>query len=535
MIRLIFYREGFAHNSSSSHSIIFSRGWPVGSIPQESYSDEGDEGPHFGWDAFVLTSPQEKAEYFAAQLRSYVYSKVSSWVRQVKDVSVPFPQRMVLSWLEQEENILEDTYNWLLSPDMKAYLPPFELCGTVDHQSQIQFPLQQGVGLVHKEMLHKLYDLLVRDNHVVIKGGNDNGDDNGDDTPTTLSRLGVEQIPLVELSLEQAALRDLVIKLRDGEHSCHKIGDRDAYVLSSKESGSLSIYAFDGLPVHKLDVPYLVDIKITDVCPYGCEFCYQDSVSTRGIDSGRLQWDTCDLLDSLARLGTMEVVLGGGEPTLSPYITYIMERAIQNGLKVSITTKNYDMRFWQAASFLANDKSRPHSIAFSVHSYEDAKALIELEEFITQSAYDKRRINVVAQVVVGVMPLEEFKDACYLLADEGIGITFLGYKTNGRGATFQPRMSLEEFTSVLEGMVAFGRIGFAPIGVDSTIAIACKEQLKQLGVKEHLLTTREGAYTCYVDVPRKLIGPSSFCADTEMHQLPIMYDHHDIRSKFETF
>ena len=41
---------------------------------------------------------------------------------------------------------------------------------------------------MHKEMLHKLYDLLVRDNHVVIKGGNDNGDDNGDDdssyTPT---------------------------------------------------------------------------------------------------------------------------------------------------------------------------------------------------------------------------------------------------------------------------------------------------------------------------------------------------------------
>ena len=539
MINLIFHRDGFANNSSSSHSIIFSRVWPTRSVSVNS-PDAIVEDPYFGWERFALTSKQDKADYFAAQVKSFVNSKIGIWVQGIVELSPIVPLRVLLPELQDRARLAVAAYDYMLS-DIKTALPPFEMAGGVDHQSCINFPVAHGSSTVHRGMVKKLYELLVTDPYLVILGGNDNGDgddDNEDGTPPlNLHRLGVEPLTVGELSAEQEAVTRLVIQLRNQQYSCRKIDDRDAYVLSTKDGGTLSVYSFDGLPITKLDVPYLVDIKLTNTCPYGCEFCYQGSDSSRHTSESQLKYDTYDLLDSLSQLGVMEVAIGGGEPTLFPYITDVLGRAIACDLKVGITTKNYSKDFWADATFLNNDKTRPHSIAFSVHSIEDAKSLVELEDYInrghTEHAF--RHISIVAQIVVGVMNEEEFYRVCRYLASEYVGMTFLGYKTNGRGASFTPNMTLDDFMRVLGEFRSSDRMRYVPIGVDSTIAIACKEQLKSLGVEENLLTANEGAYTCYVDVPNRKMGPSSFCEESKMFPFPHMHDSVVFHEIFKTF
>lgn len=63
-MNIVNIREGFATNSSSSHSIVLKpkgRDWPE-AVDQSS-------GEEFGWDWFLLTTPSEKMSYLAQQMR----------------------------------------------------------------------------------------------------------------------------------------------------------------------------------------------------------------------------------------------------------------------------------------------------------------------------------------------------------------------------------------------------------------------------------------------------------------------------------
>ena len=64
--------------------------------------------------------------------------------------------------------------------------------------------------------------------------------------------------------------------------------------------------------VTKAAAPELVDIKITDYCPFGCKYCYQGSTA-KGTHA---KTDTINTLSyALGRMHVFEVALGGGEPT----------------------------------------------------------------------------------------------------------------------------------------------------------------------------------------------------------------------------
>lgn len=80
-----------------------------------------------------------------------------------------------------------------------------------------------------------------------------------------------------------------------------------------------------------------VDLKITDYCDYGCNFCYQNSkISGKHADFDYIK----RVLDFLNENDVLEVVVGGGEPTKYPYIFDVFLETVKRRLFFSLTTKN---------------------------------------------------------------------------------------------------------------------------------------------------------------------------------------------------
>lgn len=77
--------------------------------------------------------------------------------------------------------------------------------------------------------------------------------------------------------------------------------------------------------------------NITRTCNLRCVHCYADSHAEKY--PGELTWDQCcAVIDDLATYKVNALLLSGGEPLLHPQLPQILERATQQGLKVTLST-----------------------------------------------------------------------------------------------------------------------------------------------------------------------------------------------------
>ena len=77
--------------------------------------------------------------------------------------------------------------------------------------------------------------------------------------------------------------------------------------------------------------------NITRTCNLRCVHCYADSHAERY--PGELTWEQCcAVIDDLADYQANALLLSGGEPLLHPQLPLILQRAIDKGLKVTIST-----------------------------------------------------------------------------------------------------------------------------------------------------------------------------------------------------
>lgn len=77
--------------------------------------------------------------------------------------------------------------------------------------------------------------------------------------------------------------------------------------------------------------------NITRTCNLRCVHCYADSHAQ--VYPGELSLEQCRaVIDDLAAYGASALLLSGGEPLLHPHLPEILERATQQGLKVTIST-----------------------------------------------------------------------------------------------------------------------------------------------------------------------------------------------------
>lgn len=249
----------------------------------------------------------------------------------------------------------------------------------------------------------------------------------------------------------------------------------------------------------KSTTPELVDIKLTNYCAYGCEFCYQSSTK-EGIHG-----DTdyiLTVIDELSKQKTFEVAFGGGEPAEHPDFVRILNYTKKSGVVPNFTT--FGTSWLKNQEILQAVKETVGGIGVSVHDSKTVSKYRKIKEALVGS-----RVKVMVQHVFGTVGYEELIP----LAESVDHILYLGYKTVGFGNRFQPtKYTSDEVKNLLS-------LSNKKISVDTAFVDNYRNILLSMGIKKELITSPEGKFSCYVDAVTKKMGPSSYIEEAKMISL----------------
>lgn len=449
-------RLGLATNSSSTHSLII--------LPGGAEDNDADEG-EFGWNFFTCGSKEAKLRYAATQLRSTM--------QQVASMDVA--------------TTVAEAWTGIKMGDAGEYGYDAEY---VDHQSLWTLPLDWEGKSVDREFFEDLKSFLLRED-VVVLGGNDNDENSHPLDDGSSFRLGV---PL------ESSAKDLVCRKDDGY-----------WVLFNRASGTKIRMSFhdgvDGIEPAKAKTPELVDVKITDFCPYNCAFCYQDSTAKgQHADTDYLR----NLAYALGEKRVFEVAIGGGEPTLHPRFVEILETFRRNGIVPNFTTKNL--------TWLNDHSLRPKileaagAFAFSIEKADELKKLAALRD-----TYEIPNHKLNCQYVMGSSSNYDFEQILRVSAERGLRVTLLGYKTNGRGDQFKPK-DYSTWTETLKKVHEEHKWRLK-IGIDTALAAEYQGQLADLGIPKWCYEIEEGKFSMYIDAVTKKTAKSSYGPSLTMRPL----------------
>lgn len=406
-MKLINYREGFATNSSSSHSIV---------LNTKHYPEDDNCMGEYGWEDFLLTETKTKQHY----------------IDLVKGTATE---------------------------------------GYVDHNS---------CDIVPESSL--LQDLIINHPSIAIRGGNDNDGDS--------------QYKLKEINLEQFDL--------------HREDGRVTVLFNSKDGTKLR-YSMDPTVTYpRASWPELVDIKITDYCAEGCNYCYQGSTKKgKHADLDSIK----KAIDRFSEVGVFEIAIGGGEPTTHPNFKEILEYAISKKVIPNFTTRKIDWLCEEIIELIG-------AMAFSVDSVEDMRKYdaVLKDRFATKKSYQQSngglgyyhvwriaKSKIHFQHVLGTTSDYEYERMLDFCQENDYTFTLLGYKTTGRGSKVQP----VEIPNWLQLAKSKTKWNFR-IGIDTELVRTNQKALEECKISEDLYTKDEGTHSCYVDAVKGTLHPSSY-------------------------
>ena len=293
--------------------------------------------------------------------------------------------------------------------------------------------------------------------------------------------------------------------------------DKDYWTIFSPENGYKVRLSFDfnSVAPEKSTIPELIDIKLTDYCPYECTFCYQGSTKEgRHVDTESFK----EIINQLHEYGVFEIALGGGEPTLHPHFDELINYINEKNIVVNITTRNttwikkyIDELFEGFSNFGYKPKIKAVAI-----STEDTEIIDQIDTYINKVSRKERRRyvsideikkHIQFQYIVGIN--EKLESILLKCIFDQYRVTLLGYKTTNRGSLLKPKK--EEWMKVVQKL-GWGR---SCVGIDTVLAKEC-EGIMSKEFDRLLLEKHEGRFSCYIDAVNYKIGPSSFCGVEDM-------------------
>lgn len=533
----ISFRKGFATNSSSSHAIIMS---PTGNFPKhDNYS--GD----YGWDWFVQQEFDSKLSYIYVA----IHQQFNSHQALADHLNVP---------LEKIEEISRNVHG-----------------GYIDHDSYGTINEENAAMILHNDVL-------------AIRGGNDN-----DDIPSYLEQY--QEVDSGQIEMAQKAHEKLLknggdsLVIRNEHH--HVVANKNVVTVFSPIDGTKTRYSTIGNSEVYLSFPELVDIKITDFCPYGCEYCYQDST----VDGQHANIDTLkNMAKHLSDNGTFELAIGGGEPTLHPEFNELI-RYVKHDMNMVInyTTRNLTY-FKMPIDELAEHLSSIGGYAFSIDCKSDIDRFSKLVDYwlnIINDEINRGKINskygfdnqtklrsiiatvlmlvekVSFQVVLGVMQRKEYIELVQHLSDTIADINqrfkntntsysswkeiikehgdirnasywyfyranatlmLLGYKTTGRGSEATYDYS-DNALSDIEFI-----FDMVDIGIDTSAAQHLTSEIKKYDIDERRFYTKEGVASCYIDAVANTMADSSYGTMVDLSKMD-RYDADTFQTTFNHY
>lgn len=126
-----------------------------------------------------------------------------------------------------------------------------------------------------------------------------------------------------------------------GEILLKKNHEGNYLLLFDKNSGVSVRVGIDGKdPFWNPKGPELLDISITNYCEKGCSFCYRGS-HIAGVHMSIEEYEC--IIRQAARVGVVQVALGGGNPNQHPQFIDILKLTRKYGIIPSYTTNGLGM------------------------------------------------------------------------------------------------------------------------------------------------------------------------------------------------
>lgn len=253
----------------------------------------------------------------------------------------------------------------------------------------------------------------------------------------------------------------------------------------------------------KSGFPYLVDCKLTSICPFNCNFCYTSSTENGNKADSYFLYS---LGEMLYRANVFEVNFGGGEPTLykddyGHRFNYLSSFK-SNKFKIGITTKNYK---WHLSELFEENIASFNSVAVSANSLADLSNCEDLFKGIREKS--KWKTEPYLQCIFGLVPYEEFQKFVLKVAEFGQNLTLLGYKDFGFGKSWTKYQYPKEWIGFIKKVSEENRM---KIGIDSVMVREWKNDLIDFGIKDYYLVGTEGKSSCYIDAVQQKMYSSSF-------------------------
>jgi hypothetical protein len=416
----------------------------------------GDDG--YGWNDFVLTSSEEKRRYMAVQLYESCREKIGD------------EAALLLVNAETGVRISCDAY--------------------VDHQSELCFPVDRKTGFVDLNFFREFMDAVLQ-TRVAILGGNDN-----DSKPYEWASYGEHVFTemLTDSRSQLWARKDPVY---------------GTWTLYDSLNGNKIRLSLDDKPdPERSSLPELVDLKITDYCNQGCKYCYQGSSM-----DGKHSRDINSILWALEKIGVFEVAIGGGEPTLHPKFSDILQRVNWCNMTANFSTRKLSwMNNIETRSKVLDNSG---TFAFSIENRNGVSQLNEALHGV--DVVKKPNIQVIPEIISKYEFEAILREACR----NRIGVTLLGFKETGRGGEYLQdkwTQKSDEWLGVIKGL--YDKEWLPKLGFDTVLAAKHQETLEGMGVPSYMYYTTEGTFSMYIDAVNMVCGPSSFCSKSELVKLP---------------
>lgn len=483
-MKVLFFRETSASNSSDDHRIVL--------LKSKSNCIEPEYLWHYNREDFFLASKKQKQRYLQVILGQAFH-------QLFKEVDMPTVVARYKKFYE-ENNFKEILGRAHVNKGNCAHA--FDLVGEIGHQSSLppvydfcKTGIFYGEKYLCVEFYKEMFKDILRDN-VAIEGGTDDCDERTEHNCVDYNK---------PYRMYYNWLRRC--------HNCYNArvyarkDSSGVWILTSKNNG-VFLLRFDDKPMEPLQIPYLVDLNVTEWCNYNCSFCYRGCNEKGKTVDPKL---CSKIIANLTSSGVAELVLGSGNTAhlFRDDKKYRSLRDYTNSFRGSNDTYSVSTTLnWQSFLDLYLDVNllafiQPlDSLAVSItdapaYTWEQLK---KLADFVVRHA--KWNFKVKFQFIPEM--LEPAAREKLMKAFQYEPLCLLGYKSTGRGKDLIPLGLGDDFWQLLKNYNTFY------LTVDATFAETYKDKLVAFNGENEIRTCKqEGICSCFLDPLRNRLYENS--------------------------
>lgn len=268
-------------------------------------------------------------------------------------------------------------------------------------------------------------------------------------------------------------------------------------------------------------IPETIDVKITDWCNFGCDYCYMDS-TTSGKHAPKQLLRT--IFEGL-KDAPYQVAFGGGEPTAHPDFPWFLEYTRHMGTVPNYTTAGHILR---DDVFEATNKYCG-GVALTYHAFKGP------EYFKKTYNTWRARLDARVQLNVHVLCDKDVVDSLLDLQEVGLrdlNVVLLAYYPSVGRSSWEsvPPKGVYE-VALPRALTAVQSSGFKVAFSEGLLPYFLSHQLPEVDMR--FAGQQEGLFSCYVD-DKGRFSHSSFDPAEERHADAASIYKHDLQKLWNT-